>query len=52
MAEVEIFTRGCKEKFLNLNVTKTKELLIDVRKKPPAVPPITIDGRIVERVDK
>ena len=33
-------------------MTKTKELLIDLRKKPPAVSPITIDGEIVERVEK
>ena len=33
-------------------MTKTKELLIDFRKQPPAVSPITIDGEIVERVEK
>ena len=33
-------------------MTKTKELLIDFRKQPLAVSPITIDGEIVERVDK
>ena len=34
-------------------MTKTKkELLIDFRKQPPAVPPITIDGENVDRVDK
>ena len=33
-------------------MTKTKELLIDFRKQPPAVSPITIDGEIVEKVEK
>ena len=33
-------------------MAKTKELLIDFRKQPPAVSPITIDGEIVERVEK
>ena len=33
-------------------MTRTKELLIDFRKQPPAVSPITIDGVIVERVEK
>ena len=50
--EVERFTTWCKDNFLDLNVTKTKELLIDLRKQPPAVSPITIDGEIVERVEK
>ena len=30
-------------------MTKTKELLIDFRKHIPAVPPVTIDGEIVEK---
>ena len=33
-------------------MTKTKELLIVLSKQPPAVSPITIDGEIVERVEK
>ena len=48
--EVEGFTTWCKDSFLDLNVTKTKELLFDLRKQPPAVSPTTIDGDIVERV--
>ena len=50
--EVERFTTWCKDNFLDLNVKKTKELLIDFRKQPPAISPITIDGEIVERVEK
>ena len=30
-------------------MTKKKKLLIDFRKQPPAVSPITIDGEIVEK---
>ena len=45
MAEVERFTRWCKDKILDINVTK---LLINCRKQPPAVSPTTIDGEIVE----
>ena len=52
MAEVEGITTWCKNNFLDLNVTKTNELLIDFRKQPPAVSPITINGEIVERVEK
>ena len=36
----------------DLNVKKTRELLIDSRKHTLAVPPITIDSENVERVDK
>ena len=50
--EVETFTTWCKDNVLDLNVTETKELLIVFRKQPPAVSPITIDGAIVERVEK
>ena len=35
--EVERYTTWCKDNFLDLNVTETKELLIDFRKQPPAV---------------
>ena len=52
IAEVERFTTWCKGSFSDLNVTKTKELLIDFRIKPPAVSPITVDCVIVERVEK
>ena len=36
---LSLFTTWCKDNFLDLNVAKTKELLIDFRKRPPAVPP-------------
>ena len=52
MVEVDRFTTWCRDNFLDLDMTKTKELLIGVSKQPPAVPPITIDGEIVERDEK
>ena len=51
MAEVKKFRTLCKDNFSDLSVTK-KELLIGFRKQPPAVSPITMDGEIVERVEK
>ena len=45
-------TKCGKGNFLDLNVTTTKELLIDIRKQHPAVSRITIDGLVVERVEK
>ena len=50
--DVDRFTTCCKDNFLDLNVTKTKEILINFRKQPPAVLAITMDGEIVERVEK
>ena len=44
--------RLCKDTFLDLTMTKTKELLIDFWKQPLALPPFTMDGEIVERVQK
>ena len=52
MAEVEKFTTWCNDNFLVHNMAKTKELLIDFRKQPPAISPITIHGENVERVKK
>ena len=52
MAEVERFSTWCKDNFLDLNVTKTKELLTSFKKQPPAVSHVAIDGEIVERVEK
>ena len=50
--EVEGITTWCKHIFFDLNVTKTMELLIDIRKQPLTASPITINGEIVERVEK
>ena len=52
IAEVGRFRTWCKDNILDLNVSKTKELLIDFRKQPLSVSSITIDGEIAERVEK
>jgi len=49
-AEVDRFCTWCKSNFLDLNVSKTKELLIDFRRNPSPVPSLVIDGVNVERV--
>ena len=42
----------CRDNSLNLNVKKTKEMLIDFRKAPTVIPDLFIDGVKVERVTK
>ena len=46
--EVERFTTWCKDNYLDLKMIKQRNYLL----QPPAVSPITIDGEIVERVEK
>ena len=48
--EVQNFSQWCKSDFLDLNVKKTKELLIDFRTNQIPVPELLIDGSVVERV--
>ena len=48
--EVAKFCQWCKENYLDLNVKKTKELVIDFRKNAPPVSDLFIDGVKVERV--
>ena len=50
--EVERFCAWCRTNYLNLNVKKTKELLIDFRKNHVPVPDLVIVGVNVERVNK
>jgi hypothetical protein len=49
--EVKKFSTWCKDNYLDLNVKKTKEMLIDFRKNPTPVPDLLIDGVKVERVN-
>ena len=51
LQQVSKFTSYCDENFLELNVNKTKEMLIDFRKK--SVPPdlVRIKDSVVERVE-
>jgi hypothetical protein len=50
--EINYFTTWCKDNFLTLNVTKTKEMLIDFRIKKSPLVPVKIDNESVEVVDK
>ena len=49
--EISNFVSWCKENFLFLNVKKTKELIIDFRKKKEPVKPTMIDNEEIEIVD-
>jgi hypothetical protein len=40
----------CQDKNLSLNVSKTKELIVDYRKRLAEQAPINIDRAVVERV--
>ena len=48
-AEVERFINWCRDNSLDLNVKKTKEMLIDFRKAPTVIPDLFIDAIQVER---
>ena len=49
---VHKFSAWCKENDLDLNVVKTKEMVVDFLKNPPPVPELIIDDVAVERVDE
>lgn len=49
---VNDFVSWCKGFFLELNVSKTKDMLIDFRKSTPIPKPIVIEGSEVELVEK
>ena len=40
----------CDDNFLELNVSKTKEVVVDFRRKPSELDPVTMKGEAVERV--
>ena len=48
---VEFVDKWCQENFLNLNVTKTKEMVWDFRKHRSPFVPVTINNTGVEEVD-
>ena len=50
--EVSKFTEWCEMNYLMLNVSKTKELVIDFRQKPSYLPDLVIKGEKVERVSQ
>ena len=48
--EINDFVTWCRENFLELNVSKTKELIIDFRKNKSVICPVVINGDVVEVV--
>ena len=50
--EVDIFVDWCQKDYLVLNVGKTKEMIIDFRRKKPNYKPIMAKRDAVEQVDK
>ena len=48
--EVERLAGWCSENDLELNVSKTKEMVFDFRKKKTPLVPFTIAGEVVEEV--
>ena len=48
--EINKFVSWCEENFLELNLSKTKELVIDFRTKKATVTPISIKGSQIEMV--
>ena len=49
--EVRDLAVWCQDNNLSLNVNKTKEMIVDYRKKRTEHAPILIDGAAVEQVD-
>ena len=49
--EIETFCKWCKDHSLHLNVSKTKEVIIDFRKKQNTHLAVKIDNQVVEQVD-
>ena len=50
--KVHKFSAWSKENYLDLNVAKTEEMVVDFRKNLPPVPDLIIDDVVVERVDE
>ena len=49
--EVATLEKWCLENNLSLNASKTKEIVVDFRRKKEELQPVTINGSVVERVD-
>ena len=45
------FVRWCGLNFLQINATKTKEMIVDFRRKPPHTPPVNIQGLNIDIVE-
>ena len=51
-SEVDHFHDWCNQNSLILNISKTKEMMIDFRKRPPPLQPVTIHGTVIETVEE
>ena len=51
-SEVDHFHDWCNQNSLILNISKTKEMVIDFRKRPPPLQPVTIHGTVIETVEE
>ena len=49
--KIENFVNWCDKNYLYLNVSKTKEMCIDLRKNQRCPKPVYIEGESVERVE-
>ena len=49
--EIDRFVEWCDENYLELNVSKTKEMIVDFRKNRPVLDDIVIKGEVVERAN-
>jgi hypothetical protein len=50
--QISLFVTWCEENFLELNLSKTKEMIIDFRRKKEAVLPVTIKDQPIEIVSE
>ena len=50
-SEIDRFNHWCKLNFLDLNVKKTKEMIIDFREKKPILEPIKINNSTVDNCE-
>ena len=50
LRQIDGFVQYCKRTFLELNVNKTKEMVINFRKHDDAIRPVILDEQAVERV--
>ena len=49
--EVDCLVSWCRDNSLELNTSKTKEMIVDFRRNPAPIDPLFIDGQAIERVD-
>ena len=51
LSEVKRLEKWCEGNNLELNVSKTKDMIVDFRKNKSVTPPLEIQGQIVEQVE-